>query len=309
MAKTRIVATRKSALALWQTRHVETLLKAKVDCKIQELQITTAGDRFLDTPLVKLGGKGLFVKELDQALLEKRADYAVHSVKDIPMALADGLVLAAIMPREMPQDAWVSNTYDNIQSLPAGAVVGTASIRRTCQLVSSRPDLRVEVCRGNVNTRLQKLDDGLYDGIILAASGLKRLGFEGRIRDKLPMSQFLPAAGQGAVGVVCRASDLPMREELAALNCLATEQAVIAERAVSRTLDGSCQTPLAAHATIENDRLTIEAKLYHPEDASRCVVATQSGKASQADDLGIALAKHMAEEGADILSAIALRKV
>lgn len=304
MVTTLTVATRKSELAKWQTKHVSERLKINDDLHIKTLPITTQGDRFLDTSLIELGGKGLFVKELDESLLDGRADFAVHSIKDIPMEIAAGLTLAAVLPRAASQDAWVSSAYASIGELPVGARVGTASIRRTCQLKAVRQDLNILICRGNVNTRLKKLDEGQFDALILAAAGLERLSFEHRVRMKLPLEEFLPAAGQGAIGVVCRESDALMKQRLAALESLPTRAAVVAERALSRALGGSCKMPLAAHARFENGRIFLEARLYHPYDSERIEAISSDAAACDGEALGIQLAEKLRSSGKDILAAL-----
>lgn len=246
------IATRRSPLALWQAEHVAKLLKAShPSIEIELVKMITQGDKILDTPLSKIGGKGLFVKELEQGMLNGDADIAVHSMKDVPAQLPDGLEMAAILEREDPRDAFVSNTYASIDDLPQGAVVGTSSLRRQCQLLQMRPDLRIKSLRGNVNTRLQKLDDGDYDAIILAAAGLIRLGFESRIKTAIPMNTMLAAIGQGAIGVECRTGD---EETLRLIECLhhdTTATRVTAERAMNFKLEGGCQAPIAGHARIK----------------------------------------------------------
>ena len=249
-----VIATRESRLALWQAHHVQSLLQAQ-GFDVQILGMTTQGDQILDRSLSKVGGKGLFVKELEVALEEGRADLAVHSLKDVPMDMPDGFALACVMSREDPRDAWVSSQYASLADVPHGAVVGTSSLRRTVLLQSLRPDLRIEPLRGNLDTRLRKLDEGHYAGIILAAAGLKRLGLGDRIRHLFATEEMLPAAGQGALGIEVR-SDHPVCAQ--ALKPLAHEPtwlAVAAERSVSRALGGSCSMPLAAHATWDGDQL------------------------------------------------------
>ena len=252
------IATRESRLALWQAHHVKARLE-QLGHGVSVLGMTTLGDQILDRSLSKVGGKGLFVKELETALEAGQADLAVHSLKDVPMALPEGFVLACVMAREDPRDAFVSNRYDSLASLPLGAVVGTSSLRRMALLRALRPDLKIEPLRGNLDTRLRKLDDGLYDGIVLAAAGLKRLALETRIREIFEPSVMLPAAGQGALGIEVRSNRPELRQALAPLGDATTWMAVSAERAVSRVMGGSCSMPLAAFATFSGSTLTLDA--------------------------------------------------
>jgi len=243
------IATRESPLALWQAEHVAVRLRTlHPRLEVALLGMTTQGDQLLDSPLARIGGKGLFVKELEQALLEGRADLAVHSLKDVPMQLPEGLVLAGLMERENPTDAWVSPEFAGPEALPQGAVVGTSSLRRQAQLLARRPDLRIEPLRGNVNTRLRKLDDGQYQGIVLASAGLTRLGFGERIRATLPWELMLPAVGQGVLGLELRADDAVTQALIAPLHHPASALAAWAERACNARLNGGCQAPIAAHA-------------------------------------------------------------
>ena len=258
------IATRESRLALWQAEHVKALLEQRGH-QVSLLGMTTLGDQILDRSLSKVGGKGLFVKELEVALAEGRADLAVHSLKDVPMELPEGFSLACVMEREDPRDAFVSNHYANLASLPQGAVVGTSSLRRMALLRALRPDLKIEPLRGNLDTRLRKLDDGLYDGIVLAAAGLKRLGLGERIRDTFEPSTMLPAAGQGALGIEVCSDRQDVIDALAPLAHQTSWLAVAAERAVSRAMGGSCSMPLAAFATLEGNTLTIDAAWGDPE--------------------------------------------
>jgi hydroxymethylbilane synthase len=258
------IATRESRLALWQAEHVKTLLEQQGHT-VTLLGMTTRGDQILDRSLSKVGGKGLFVKELEVAMEEGRADLAVHSLKDVPMELPPGFSLACVMEREDPRDAWVSSRYASIDALPQGAVVGTSSLRRMALLRALRPDLKIEPLRGNLDTRLKKLDDGLYDGIVLAAAGLKRLGLESRIRATFEPEQMLPAAGQGALGIEVRSDRAEVAQVLQSLLHPPTWLAVLAERAVSRVMGGSCSMPLAAYATLEGDSLTIRAAWGDPQ--------------------------------------------
>ncbi len=252
------IATRESRLAMWQAEHVQALL-TDMGHKVDLLGMTTQGDQILDRALSQVGGKGLFVKELEVALQEQRADLAVHSLKDVPMELPDGFCLACVMEREDPRDAFVSNTYANLEALPHGAVVGTSSLRRVALLRSVRPDLKIEALRGNLDTRLRKLDDGLYDAIVLAAAGLKRLGLAARIRAVFDTTVMLPAAGQGALGIETRSDRVDVVQALSTLVHQTSWLAVTAERAVSRAMGGSCSMPLAAYATLDHDQLNIDA--------------------------------------------------
>ena len=258
------IATRESRLALWQANHVKARLEQNGHT-VSLLGMTTLGDQILDRSLSKVGGKGLFVKELELALDDGRADLAVHSLKDVPMELPPGFALACVMEREDPRDAWVSNRYADIRALPTGAVVGTSSLRRMALLAALRPDLRIEPLRGNLDTRLRKLDDGLYDGIVLAAAGLKRLALGQRIRTIFDTVDLLPAAGQGALGIEIRADRDDVRAALAPLAHQPSWLAVAAEREVSRSLGGSCSVPLAAHAIFKGDTLSIRAAWGDPQ--------------------------------------------
>ena len=263
-APTYTIATRESRLALWQAEHVQALLRAQGH-RIALLGMTTMGDQILDRALSKVGGKGLFVKELETALHDGQADLAVHSLKDVPMELPPGFSLACVMEREDPRDAWVSGRYASLEELPQGAVVGTSSLRRVALLRALRPDLKIEPLRGNLDTRLRKLDEGQYDGIVLAAAGLKRLGLEARIRAVFTPEQMLPAAGQGALGIEIRSDRGDVAQLLGVLLHQPTWLAVSAERAVSRVMGGSCSMPLAAYATFAGTQLTIRATWGDPE--------------------------------------------
>jgi len=266
--------------------------------------MTTQGDRILDQPLAAIGGKGLFIKELEVAMAEGRADLAVHSLKDVPMVMPDGFALAAITLREDPRDAFVSNKFDALDALPAGAVVGTSSLRREAQLRSRCPQLVVSSLRGNLDTRLAKLDRGDHDAIILAAAGLKRLGLGARIRSVLTVEQSLPAAGQGALAIEYRAARSDIAASLAALNHRATELAVRAERAVSRALGGSCQLPLAAYASVSGSTLELRGLVASP-DGNSIVRAEVSGPSASPEELGLRLAGELRAQGADrILAAL-----
>ena len=260
------IATRESRLAMWQAEHVQALLQAQGH-SVALLGMTTQGDQILDRSLSKVGGKGLFVKELEVALEEGRANLAVHSLKDVPMDLPEGFDLACVMTREDPRDAWVSSTYAHLNDLPQGAVVGTSSLRRTVLLRALRPDLKIEPLRGNLDTRLRKLDEGQYDGIVLAAAGLKRLGLGERIRHIFETTEMLPAAGQGALGIEVRSNRADVAQALAPLADAATWLTVTAERAVSRAMGGSCSMPLAAHATLTDGVLHLQAAWGDPSGA------------------------------------------
>jgi hydroxymethylbilane synthase len=299
------IATRKSPLALWQAHHVKDLLaKAHPALVVELLPMTTSGDRNLEGPLSQVGGKGLFVKELEQAMLENRADLAVHSMKDVPAHLPEGLTLAALLAAEDPRDAFVSNRFATFDELPQNARVGTSSLRRQAQLRHRRPDLEIIVLRGNVETRLRKLDEGEFDAILLACAGLKRLGLSARIRSALSAEQCLPAIGQGVIGIECRSDDENVKALVAPLNDLLTARRIAAERALNAKLYGSCQTPLAGFAEIENGRLRLRALIGMP-DGSRLVQADVSGPAEDAASLGEAAADRLlAEGGGDILRAL-----
>ena len=273
------IATRESRLALWQAEHVQSLLE-KNGSTVALLGMTTKGDQILDRSLSKVGGKGLFVKELEVALEEGRADLAVHSLKDVPMELPEGFVLACVMEREDPRDAWVSSTYASVLDLPTGAVVGTSSLRRVALLRAMRPDLKIEPLRGNLDTRLRKLDEGLYDGIVLAAAGLKRLGLEARIRAVFEPEQMLPAAGQGALGIEIRSDRADVAGALQHLVHTPTWLAVSAERAVSRMMGGSCSMPLAAYAQFDGEQLRIRAAWGDADGVQPVVYAHASGRAA-----------------------------
>ncbi len=280
------IATRESRLAMWQAQHVKALLEQRGH-QVSVLGMTTLGDQIQDRSLSKVGGKGLFVKELEVALEDGRADLAVHSLKDVPMELPEGFSLACVMQREDPRDAFVSNRYATLASLPQGAVVGTSSLRRMALLRALRPDLRIEPLRGNLDTRLRKLDEGLYDGIVLAAAGLKRLGLGQRIRDIFEPQVMLPAAGQGALGIEVRTDCQEVIDALAPLAHNITWLAVAAERAVSRVMGGSCSMPLAAFATFSADTLTLDAAWGDPEGRLALVCVRQS---AQVTDLAGAMA-------------------
>jgi len=280
-----IIATRESRLALWQAEHVRDALTHRFGLEVHLLGMTTRGDQILDRALSKVGGKGLFVKELETALEEGRAHLAVHSLKDVPMNLPPGFVLAAIWQREDPRDAWVSAKYASLDELPQGAVVGTSSLRRVVQLLSRRPDLQIEPLRGNLDTRLRKLDEGGFDAIVLAAAGLMRLGLAERIRTRFEPDQMLPAAGQGALGIEVREDATALRALLAQTIHMPTFLACHAERAVSRALGGSCSMPLAAHAVWQGDTLVLEAALGDASQPTRKLLHTRQ-QAAVVDEAG-----------------------
>ena len=293
------IATRKSPLAIWQAEFVrDNLLNLHPELNVELIRMTTQGDRILDTPLAKVGGKGLFVKELEHGILAGEADIAVHSMKDVPMAFPAGLHLPVICQREDPRDAFVSNTYASLDDLPMGSRVGTSSLRRECQLRNHRPDLDVLPLRGNVNTRLRKLDEGLFDGIILASAGLKRLGFEDRISEAMTPEQSLPAAGQGAVGIETRIDDIEVTSLLAPLRCPRTWIVVSAERAMNKRLAGGCQVPIAGFALIDGDEVWLRGLVGRP-DGSRILTADARAKVEDAEALGEAIAEKLLSQGAD----------
>jgi len=292
------IATRQSPLALWQAHYVkQRLMDSHPGLNVELVPMVTKGDVILDTPLAKVGGKGLFVKELEMALLENRADIAVHSMKDVPVEFPDGLGLVTICEREDPRDAFVSNRYASLDELPQGSVVGTSSLRRQCQIAARRPDLVIRSLRGNVGTRLSKLDSGDYDAIILAVAGLKRLGLEARIRTALPPEISLPAVGQGAVGIECRLDDEQTRALLAPLNDLETAIRVRAERAMNTRLEGGCQVPIGSYAELVNGELWLRALVGAP-DGSEIVRGERRGKPEAAEALGVSLAEELLNNGA-----------
>ncbi|MDW3715896.1 MULTISPECIES: hydroxymethylbilane synthase [unclassified Pseudomonas] len=299
------IATRKSALALWQAEFVKASLeKAHPGLTVSLVPMVSRGDKLLDAPLAKIGGKGLFVKELETALLENEADIAVHSMKDVPMDFPDGLGLFCICEREDPRDAFVSNTFDSLDTLPAGAVVGTSSLRRQAQLLARRPDLKIQFLRGNVNTRLAKLDAGEYDAIILAAAGLIRLGFQERIRSSISVDDSLPAGGQGAVGIECRTADTEIHALLAPLHHRDTALRVTAERALNKRLNGGCQVPIACYAILEDDQLWLRGLVGQP-DGGTLLRAESRALASDAESLGVRVAEDLLGQGAEaILQAV-----
>jgi hydroxymethylbilane synthase len=291
------IATRESRLALWQAEHVRDLLAQRFGMQVELLGMTTRGDQILDRALSKVGGKGLFVKELETALEEGRANLAVHSLKDVPMDLPDGFELAAVLQREDPRDAFISKRFASLGELPQGGVVGTSSLRRVVQLRALRPDLRIEPLRGNLDTRLRKLDEGHYDAIVLASAGLKRLGLAQRIRAVFEPEQMLPCAGQGALGLEVRADAAELRSTLAGLAHTPTLLAVHAERAVSRSLGGSCSMPLAAYAHWQGDLLHLRAALGHPQRTDAPLLRTSVEGAIR----DVAAARQLGEHAASLL--------
>jgi len=293
------IATRKSALALWQAEHVASRLRALEPRRTVELvPMTTEGDRNLGQSLSSAGGKGLFVKELEVALAEGRADLAVHSMKDVPVLLQSEFVIAAVLEREDPRDAFLSVRYRSFDALPQGARVGSSSLRRQAQLLHKRPDLKIEPLRGNVDTRLRKLRDGQHDAIVLAVAGLKRLGLADAITAVLDPSLALPAVTQGIIGMECRSDDATVRELLGRLNHAPSWTQMLAERALSRGLSGSCYLPLAGHARLEGGMLSMTGRVGSP-DGTRLLEAAVSGPAGEADALGIKLAQALLAQGAD----------
>ncbi|MGK8708818.1 hydroxymethylbilane synthase [Metapseudomonas otitidis] len=299
------IATRKSALALWQAEYVKSALEqAHPGLRVSLVPMVSRGDKLLDAPLAKIGGKGLFVKELETALLENEADIAVHSMKDVPMDFPEGLGLFCICEREDPRDAFVSNRFDSLDALPAGSIVGTSSLRRQAQLLARRPDLRIRFLRGNVNTRLAKLDAGEYDAIILAAAGLIRLGFEDRIRSSISVDDSLPAGGQGAVGIECRTADAEVHALLAPLHHRDTAVRVNAERALNKRLNGGCQVPIACYAVLEGDQLWLRGLVGQP-DGGQLLRAEFRAPADEAEHLGVRVAEDLLGQGAEtILKAV-----
>ena len=301
------IATRQSPLALWQARHIQTRLQALYpQLSINLVTMVTKGDKILDTPLAKIGGKGLFVKELEQALYEKQADIAVHSLKDVPMDLPDGLTLGAYCQREQPTDAFVSNKFSALDDLPQGATLGTSSLRRQCQIQQYRPDLNIISLRGNVGTRLAKLDNGDYDAIILATSGLKRLGLTERICHEIDTDISLPAVGQGALAIECRADDTDVLNLLKPLNHEPSRLCVLAERAMNRHLQGGCQVPIAGFAVIEDDKLTLTGRVGSVDGnvllkAQQTNALTDDAQENEhiANAMGITMAQALLAQGAD----------
>jgi hydroxymethylbilane synthase len=299
------IATRKSALALWQAEYVKArLIEAHPGLLVTLVPMVSRGDKLLDSPLSKIGGKGLFVKELETALLENEADIAVHSMKDVPMDFPEGLGLFCICEREDPRDAFVSNTYASLDALPAGSIVGTSSLRRQAQLLSRRPDLEIRFLRGNVNTRLAKLDAGEYDAIILASAGLIRLGFEDRITSAISVDDSLPAGGQGAVGIECRTADSEIHALLAPLHHQDTATRVSAERALNKHLNGGCQVPIACYAVLEGDQVWLRGLVGDPS-GGLLLSAQARAPRGDAEALGVQVAEDLLSQGAaEILKAV-----
>ncbi|UAA38378.1 hydroxymethylbilane synthase [Paraneptunicella aestuarii] len=297
------IATRKSALAMWQAEYVQDLLRTHhPELTVELVPMTTQGDRILDAPLAKVGGKGLFIKELEIAMQEGRADIAVHSMKDVPVELPEGFGLHAICEREDPRDAFVSHQYASLNELPEGAVVGTSSLRRQCQIKALRADLVIKDLRGNINTRLGKLDDGEYDAIILASAGLIRLNMQERIRSYLPAELSLPAVGQGAVGIECRDDDAELIALLAPLNHSETEIRVKAERAMNARLQGGCQVPIGSFAELHGDEIYLRG-LVGSSDGKTILRSEKKGLLSEAEKIGQQVAEELLAQGADKLLA------
>ncbi|MCW9715461.1 hydroxymethylbilane synthase [Avibacterium sp. 21-594] len=301
------IATRRSPLALWQANYIkDRLTQLYPQLTVELVPMITKGDVILDTPLAKIGGKGLFVKELENALLNGEADIAVHSMKDVPMQFPAGLGLSVICKREDPRDAFVSNSYRTLDELPEGAVVGTSSLRRQCQLKALRPDLNIQSLRGNVGTRLSKLDNGDYDAIILASAGLIRLGMADRIASFIDTETSLPAAGQGAVGIECRTDDLETQQLLAPLADAETTACVLAERAMNNHLQGGCQVPIAGYAVIRDNQLYLKA-LVGKTDGSLIIRAENQSAVENSQELGVQVAESLLKQGADeILQALGI---
>ena len=298
MSKTLTIATRKSLLAMWQAEHIKARLEQlHSDLSVELLPMSTKGDVILDTPLAKIGGKGLFVKELEVAMLEGKADLAVHSMKDLPVEFPEGLELFGICEREDPRDAFVSNSYAQLSELPEGAIVGTCSLRRKCQILANFPHLVVHDLRGNVQTRLRKLDEGQFDAIILAASGLIRLDLTDRIKQRIPADLCLPANGQGVLGIECRSDDKATKALLAPLTCADTRSCVLAERAMNRRLQGGCQVPIGAYAELHGDQIHLRGLVGRP-DGSEIVEGDIKGHRDHAEALGTELAEYLLARGA-----------
>ena len=297
MTKLLRIATRTSPLAMWQAEHVASRLQALYpDLQVEMVGMVTRGDKILDSPLSKIGGKGLFVKELEVGMLEGTADIAVHSMKDVPMEFPEGLHLPVVLQREDPRDAFVSNRYQTLDELPEGAIVGTSSLRRQTQIRAKYPHLQIRDLRGNVNTRLAKLDNGDYDAIILAAAGLIRLNFQARITAYLSTEQSLPAIGQGAIGIECRQHDARIENLLAPLSHEATQLCVRAERAMNQRLNGGCQIPVAGFAEIQGNELRMRGLIGYP-DGSQVFYCEQMGDLNQPEALGIAIAEDLLTQG------------
>jgi len=305
MTKLLRIATRKSALALWQANHVQALLhEAHPGIKIELVKIVTEGDRILDRPLAEIGGKGLFLKELERAMLDGEADLAVHSMKDVPANMAQGLVLDAVLPRANPYDALVCREQRSLAELPAGSLIGTSSLRRKAQLLALRPDLKVADLRGNVDTRLRKLDEGQYDAIILACAGLQRLGLGERITEELQPPDWLPASTQGIIGLQCRADDIETRALIKPLADADTMVVASAERAVAKVLEATCQVPLAVHAVLKDGQVKLKS-IISSTDGMTTVQAQGEAAATDATGLGEKVAAELlAQGGGDIMAGL-----
>lgn len=303
MGKKIVIGTRGSMLALWQAEWVKALLiKHHPGTEVELMKIKTTGDKILDVPLAMVGGKGLFTKELEEAMLRGETDLAVHSMKDVPSELPEGLHLAAVLKREDPRDALVSRSYKSVDDLPQGARVGTSSLRRSCQLKSRRPDLVIETLRGNLDTRMRKAEEGEFDAVVLAVAGIKRLGWEDRITEIIAPDVMLPAVAQGAVGIECRADDEFINALVAPLKDEQTEIQVAAERACLRRLEGGCQVPIAAHATLSNGRIRLEA-LVGNVDGTIIIRKEQEAAVKDAEALGLKVAEELLSAGADSILA------
>ncbi|MCW9047751.1 MAG: hydroxymethylbilane synthase [Gammaproteobacteria bacterium] len=301
MLKTIRIATRKSPLALWQAEEVSRQLRLIYpELKVELIKILSKGDKILDAPLAKVGGKGLFVKELEQSMLDGEADIAVHSMKDVPMEFPPGLHLPVIMQREDPTDAFVSNNYNSLEDLPEDARIGSSSLRRQLQIKEAMPKAQMLNLRGNVNSRLQKLDNGDYDAIILATAGLLRLEFEERIKMRITPEQSLPSVGQGAVGIECRVGDAEIEALIAPLNDMDTHTRLSAERAMNNRLNGGCQVPIAGFALLDNNEIYLRG-LVGRADGSEVVRGEIKGPASEAENLGRQLAEQLLNDGADVI--------
>lgn len=298
------IGTRGSALALWQTRHVASILEEKYGCKTEIVKIKTTGDKILDSPLAKIGSKGLFVKEIEVALLENRVDIAVHSAKDVPTEQPDGLIIAAFLKREDPRDALISKDGKKLSELPEGSVIGTSSLRRRAQILHFRPDLKLVDVRGNVDTRLRKMKEGQFDAIILAKAGLKRMGHESDITEVIDTSIMLPAVGQGSIAIECRKSDDEILEMVRSISDFETEVAVKAERALLRFLEGGCQIPIGAFGRIEDGELVLDA-MISSLDGKKLFRGRKRGNPENAEEVGIALAEELYRAGgSEILAEI-----
>jgi hydroxymethylbilane synthase len=298
------LGSRGSTLALWQAEHVRALVERRTGRNVEITRIKTTGDVILDVPLSKVGGKGLFVKEIEEALLSNRVDFAVHSMKDVPTDLPAGLEISCITRREDPRDAFLSVKYPRFEDLPAGARVGTSSLRRQTQLLGLRPDLSIDQLRGNLDSRIRKMEEGKYDAILLAAAGLRRLGWDGKIRQYLPVDVSIPAIGQGALGIEIRSGDERTREAVAFLDDRETSLAVRAERGFLKRLEGGCQVPIAAHGTVIGDTIVLSGLIGKP-DGSRILRGSRSGSVSGPEAIGVALAGDLlAQGGREILDEV-----